>query len=341
MTTVMRTILKLLLSAFLLLPALSLSAEKGMTIKNARYFSYASFTRIVFEVDAAAPYVVTRAADNSGLILTAYEAPLFVKTQLPVIKDGVVNGLETRDDAGRTAIFVRLEAAAGAAKDFALRAPDRIVLDIARGTAPAPVQPVDKPLAVVVLDPGHGGRDTGLITPKGPEKMFTLDMALAVKKILQKNPLLKVVLTRDKDQALSPDDRAAASNAAGALLFVSIHGQAGATARVYIQDVLDDSPASAPRSASGDFIGFESGSELQELVWGRQQSSHARESGGFGRRLAGRLTGDGAEPLQAPLTGLKAVDAAAALVELGMAGDRIKSAEALAWGIEQYVKQIR
>jgi N-acetylmuramoyl-L-alanine amidase len=50
---------------------------------------------------------------------------------------------------------------------------------------------------------------------------------------------------------------------------------------------------------------------------------------------------EGAEPAQAPLAQLKAVDAAAVLIEAGSAMNRGKAAEAIAHGIEQYVREKR
>ena len=46
-----------------------------------------------------------------------------------------------------------------------------------------------------------------------------------------------------------------------------------------------------------------------------------------------------AEPVQAPLALLKAVDAAAVMIEIGMEMDRMQAAEAIAKGIEQYVRE--
>jgi N-acetylmuramoyl-L-alanine amidase len=341
-SSLMRTILRLLLLFLLMLPSAVLSAEKGMTVSGVRYFSYPAFTRIVFEIDSPAPYVLTKASDNRSYVFTAYNMPLIVKAQLPVIRDGVVSGLEVSKDSGRTALIVHLDTAAGAGKDFVLRAPDRIVLDISRGAAPPTPLPQAGKAIVVVLDPGHGGRDTGIVTAKGQEKSFTLAIAHAVKNILQKDPRVKVVLTRDKDQALSLDERAALANTAGASIFVSIHGAPDANTQVYLQDLSDDSAPARSRSISGDFLGFESGNEQQGMLWGRQQAAHAQESGGLGRRLARQLTdNDHAEPIQAPLAELKAVDAAAVLVEIGMLTDRSRAAGAIAGGIEQYARENR
>jgi N-acetylmuramoyl-L-alanine amidase len=339
----MRMLMIIILVSFLLVPASTFSAEKGLTVKGVRYFSYAAFTRIVFEIEAAAPYVLTRTTEGRMLLFSAYEGPFTLKAQLPVIHDGVVSGMESKEEAGRNVVFIRLDTAAGEVKDFVLRGPDRIVLDIARGVAPSvPAVAADKPV-VVVLDAGHGGRDTGIVTARGQEKSLTLELAHAVRKILQKNSHLKVVLTREKDQALSLDERAGIANAAGATFVVSIHAATGAAERVYILDPDDDlAGQEAVRTASRDFLSFEAGSEEQEKLWGRQQAAHAKESGGFGRRLARQLEGgEGAEPVQAPIAGLKAMDAAAAMVEIGMEQDRAKAAEAIAEGIEQYARENR
>jgi N-acetylmuramoyl-L-alanine amidase len=308
-----------------------------MTVKGVRYASYAAFTRIVFEVETASPYVLLRASDGRSVTLSPYDGPFLIKTPLPAVHDGVVTGLELREDAGRTSVIVRLGASAGEVKDFALLGPDRIVIDILKGAAPVQVPPTERTQTVIVLDPGHGGKDGGIVTAKGQEKTLTLDLAIEIRKMLQKNPRLKVVLTRDKDQALTCDERAAVSNAAGARLLVALHAAPGAAARVFIQELLDEPGMRAVRSVNGDFLGYEAGNEQRELLWDTQQASHAQESGTLGRKLARQLAGqDNAEPLQSPLVLLKAVDAAAVMIETGVEMERARTAEAIARGIEQY-----
>lgn len=338
----MRTLIKLILCCVLMLPVAAFPAENKLTVKGVRYSTYAAFTRIVFEIETIAPYVFTRTADKRGLMLTAYDGTLSVRSALPTIRDGVVSGVELREEAGKNYLVVRLDSAAGDAKDFVLRGPDRIVLDITRGRAPAgPLAPSDRQM-VIMLDPGHGGKDAGVVTAQGVEKAITLDIALAVRKALQKDPRLHVLLTREQDYSLSIDDRAAISNGAGASLLVSIHAGPGTDPRVFIQDLSEDADAHAAQPVSGDFLGYEAGSELQEMIWGTQQALHTRESGGLGRMLAHQLMRkDSAEPVQAPLVGLKAVDAAAAMVEIGMMQDRLQAEEAIAEGIERYARENR
>jgi N-acetylmuramoyl-L-alanine amidase len=335
----MRALFSLIILCLLSLPAGASAAEKGLTVNSVRYASYAAFTRIVFEVAAAAPYVLLRSADGRSITVSSYDGPFLLKTPLPTFHDSVVLGLESRAESGRNVVAIHLTGEAGDIKDFVLRGPDRIVIDIAKGAAPVPL-PMNNKQMVVVLDPGHGGKDTGIVVSQGQEKTLTLDLALAVRKILQKDPRLRVVLTRDRDRNLTLEERAAASNAAGALLFVSIHSSVNTGPRVFILDLLDEQGPQAARPVNGDFLGYEAGSEQQELLWGKQQAAHVRESGALGRMLARQFAGqDNAEPIQAPLALINAVDAAAVLVETDAAMDRTLAAEAIARGIEQYVKE--
>jgi len=75
----------------------------------------------------------------------------------------------------------------------------------------------------VVIDPGHGGEDTGAIGQKSViEKKIVLDIAKRVGKKLKKSGL-RVKLTRKKDSALTLDERMARAAEWGADIFVSVH----------------------------------------------------------------------------------------------------------------------
>jgi N-acetylmuramoyl-L-alanine amidase len=334
----------LLFIAVLLLAPLTdaVSSEKGLTVKNVRFFSYAAFTRIVFEIDAAAPYVMMKSDNGRSVTLSAYNGPLAVTAAMPAVRDGVVKAVELRQESSRMTIVVQLDAAAGEVKDFVLRGPDRIVLDVMKGAAAAaPATKVER-RKLIVLDPGHGGvKDAGMVTAQGQEKTVTLEIADAIRqRLLKKNAELAVTLTRERDQTLSLDDRAGAANAAGAVLFVSIHASTGAGTRVYIVDPDEGSLADAP-AANKTFLDFDTGNEQQERIWGSQQASHIKASGDLGRRLALQLGMPGGEPVQAPLAGLKAVDAAAVIVEVGIGQDRSWVADMVAEGIAAYVRENR
>jgi len=77
----------------------------------------------------------------------------------------------------------------------------------------------------IVIDPGHGGHDTGTIGPTGlMEKDLCLDVALRVGKIIQQHlPSAEVVFTRDDDTFIPLERRTEIANQAKADLFISIH----------------------------------------------------------------------------------------------------------------------
>jgi len=85
----------------------------------------------------------------------------------------------------------------------------------------------------IVIDPGHGGRDTGTIGPSGLlEKELVLDVSLRLKKLLEKRLGLDVVLTRSDDRFIPLEERTAIANQKGADLFISIHANASRNRRV-------------------------------------------------------------------------------------------------------------
>ncbi|PID79100.1 hypothetical protein CSA17_04285 [bacterium DOLJORAL78_65_58] len=76
----------------------------------------------------------------------------------------------------------------------------------------------------VVLDPGHGGHDAGAVGGNGIlEKNVNLAVARELKRYLERESDLKVVLTRDRDEFLDLAARAELANQAGGDLFVSLH----------------------------------------------------------------------------------------------------------------------
>ncbi|MGQ9663046.1 MAG: N-acetylmuramoyl-L-alanine amidase family protein [Kiritimatiellia bacterium] len=78
-------------------------------------------------------------------------------------------------------------------------------------------------VTLVVLDPGHGGRDPGTVGPGYvPEKKIVLDIAKRTQRRLEGSGIT-VRLTRDHDTDLSLVQRSALARRWGADLFVSIH----------------------------------------------------------------------------------------------------------------------
>jgi len=86
----------------------------------------------------------------------------------------------------------------------------------------------------IVIDPGHGGHDTGTIGPTGlMEKDLCLDVALRLGKLIGRSlPSAEIVYTRQDDRYVGLEQRTAIANDARADLFISIHANSSDDARV-------------------------------------------------------------------------------------------------------------
>ena len=77
---------------------------------------------------------------------------------------------------------------------------------------------------VVVIDPGHGGRDPGAVSPTVKEKDIVLPVSkLLGEYILKNHPEVKVLYTRSTDKFVDLADRPVFANKSKADLFISIH----------------------------------------------------------------------------------------------------------------------
>jgi len=120
---------------------------------------------------------------------------------------------------------------------FSLIEPDRVVIDIFKSgeevaiSETLPVKPEEMPAPgaemtgkrVVIIDPGHGGKDPGAIGPTGlKEKDVTLGIALCLEKLL-KEAGIPTHLTRIKDEFVYLENRTNFANQKNGFVFVSLH----------------------------------------------------------------------------------------------------------------------
>lgn len=94
----------------------------------------------------------------------------------------------------------------------------------------------DLTLKTVVIDPGHGGKDPGTISPdkKTSEKSLTLKISkMLAERIREGYPDVKVKLTRENDSFVDLVERARIASRADANLFISVHINALPTSRTY------------------------------------------------------------------------------------------------------------
>jgi N-acetylmuramoyl-L-alanine amidase len=112
---------------------------------------------------------------------------------------------------------------------------------------------------LVVIDPGHGGRDPGASGASGTikEAQLTLLVARELRARLARRGRVRVALTRDGDETLALSQRAEIARRLGADLFISLHADSGSTpaargATVYsVSDVASDADAARLATAQG------------------------------------------------------------------------------------------
>ncbi|MGH9730853.1 MAG: N-acetylmuramoyl-L-alanine amidase [Candidatus Acidiferrales bacterium] len=124
----------------------------------------------------------------------------------------------------------------------------------------------------IVIDPGHGGHDTGTIGPHGLlEKNVCLDVALRLGKLIHKKlPAAQVIYTRKTDVFVPLEERTAIANQAGADLFISIHAnsshdeQARGIETYYLN--FTSSPEALETASRENAVSNASIHELQDLI---------------------------------------------------------------------------
>ncbi len=129
---------------------------------------------------------------------------------------------------------------------FSMPDPFRIIVDVRGSMAPASRSTMRRPLPRpskptlsdlpaqlgldvkrIVIDPGHGGKDRGATGTKGSyEKDIVLSIARNLKKQIEKETDIEVILTRSDDRFLTLEERTAIANTQKADLFISLHTNA-------------------------------------------------------------------------------------------------------------------
>lgn len=201
--------------------------------------------------------------------------------------DGVVTRVRAEATSTGSRVMLDLDGRAWR-RVFYMHEPYRIVVDVARHP-PGVKGRNARELARVVLDPGHGGKDTGAVGPSGlKEKDITLDVAHRVAPILAAQGL-QVVLTRDDDRFVSLEERTARANAFGADLFVSIHCNAAESharrgVETYVLDTTRDEIA-ARVAARENATTQAASAELASILGGMRIADEAARSTRFAQLL--------------------------------------------------------
>ena len=310
----------------------------------------AGTTRITIDVAPPTPHTVTQEPTR---ILVRFDADALDLGDIRIAPGDTVTAVHQGDAGTVLAIDLGPRFGSFRASDQPPPTPGsaRIFVDLlAQTDAPAPGVPLpgtpvpipapDAPplldlptpggLRAIVIDAGHGGDDTGAKGAQGTlEKNVTLGVARRLKGALEARLGVRVLLTREGDQAVASDQRAALANNNKADLFISLHANASlrpavAGAQVFYLNLEGyGDVAQRAAQATADALPVLGGGsrEIEITPWEMAQARHLDQSAAFARSieaaLRARVPMSARALQQAPFRVLVGANMPAVLVELG------------------------
>ncbi|WP_187107826.1 N-acetylmuramoyl-L-alanine amidase family protein [Sphingomonas xanthus] len=172
-----------------------------------------------------------------------------------------------------------------------------LIADVRVREAKVPGRPI------VLIDPGHGGRDPGApgISGTSQEKGLTLLLARELADMLEQRGRVRVALTREDDRYLTLEQRAELARRLQASLFLSLHMDSAPNplARgmtIYsLSDVASSAEAArfaAAENSSDGALSSESDSSVRSLLADVALRDQMESSAGLARRLLNRADGN-------------------------------------------------
>ena len=345
---------------------------ESIQIKNIRYISYPRFTRLILNVSGTRTteeIEVECVEDAKALTVKLPSCRFAQSTDVIKVEDRIVDLVEPIQMGVEARLVVKTLGEEIKYRIQRFDDPPRVVIDIEPASPtivakifhgevlppqtnglPSPHEPAVQqkraPFMTILIDPGHGGKDQGAAGPGGLlEKEVTLEVALRLKRIIEKTPGVKVALTRTGDYFVSLKERTAIANHARegmpADLFISIHTNAHESPRVggfeayYVSDAMDPD-AEATATLKNVVLEFEreaddrAASSLTPILWDLQYAEFISQSSEFAfiaqEELGKRLNTRNRGVRQGKFIVLSSVAMPAILVEVGYISNRIEEA---------------
>jgi N-acetylmuramoyl-L-alanine amidase len=326
---------------------LVISGDLRVPRVTARAEALAASVRITFDIAPATPHTVVQEA---GRVLLRFEADALDATFPASPTPDLVQNIRPAETGVAIAIDTGPRFSSFRAADApGERGAGRVIVDVIAATTDAPASsppagppapaPADPPsildltpgaLRTIVIDAGHGGDEHGARGPQGTmEKDVTLGVARRLKAAIEARLGARVILTRDGDQTVGLDERAAVANNNKADLFVSLHANASVRSSAAGAEVfylsLSDYGDQAQRVAYGESEAlpvYGGGMrDIEVILWEMAQARHIQESAVLAQlvesTLRERVPMSPRAIQQAPFRVLVGANMPAVLVEMG------------------------
>jgi N-acetylmuramoyl-L-alanine amidase len=343
---------------------LIVAGDLRMPQVTARFDPLGALVRLTLDVTPATPHTI---AQESNRLVIRFEADALDATLPPSPVADLIQAIRAGDTPSALAVELGARFTSFRTADLpGDRGGGRIVIDVvAQTTEPAPQPATPQPqsptpratptpelpplgdltpvsgIRTIVVDAGHGGADDGVRGANGTlEKNVTLSVARRLKGALESRLGVRVILTRDGDQSVGLDERAALANNNKADVFVSLHANASvrpvvAGAEVLLLSLVDYGEE-AQRVAQGTnevlpVIGGGS-RDIEVTLWEMAQARHIERSAALARAVESSLRASvpmSPRPIdQAPFRVLVGANMPAILVEMAFLSNPQQEREA-------------
>ena len=195
----------------------------------------ANATRLTIRSGVGVNLRVQQIREENRVILAFNRAPMNPAEESLDYRDALIRSIKFDDTDGRSKIViettpqvvnVRLVPTDENRTFFVEFIPESAPAETVRAVSPPPEEDSRTSggnIRVIVIDPGHGGLDSGTDAHGTLEKDLTLTLARLLRQRLQTQLLTTVVLTRDADRELGGETRSAIANNNKADLLISLH----------------------------------------------------------------------------------------------------------------------
>lgn len=244
-------------TVLLLLLCFGVSAVHAANVKNVRIWLAPDHARLVFDLSGPADHKIFTLKKPDRIVLDVDSSSMSADISKLALSKSPIDKIRKGKNGKQLRIVLDMKRAVRP-KSFALKPNQkyghRLVVDLYDETKPQVVKKaVYKPKStgkvrdiIVSIDAGHGGDDPGAIGPgRVREKDVVLAIAKDLKKLFDKTPGYKAVLTRSSDYYISLRGRTKQAREQNADLFVSIHADAFKDARARGASVWVLSPRGA------------------------------------------------------------------------------------------------
>ena len=319
------------IAATLFSSAEATQADRPYSLRLLRFRTYADHTRVVLEGTRRHEFVLREDGASGRVVLEVRQGIASPSMRLSNVSDGLVATIETRQLGHDAQITIHGAGRRLWTKIFTLDQPDRIVVDLfpreakerfspradtvmtmtpgrtvqprlaTRSGEPIEASPPEQIVNTIVIDPGHGGRDSGAIGQSGAkEKDIVLDIGLRLQRLIEETLGMKVVMTRTEDIFVPLESRTMIANRHRADFFISLHVNAAPRSRAvgFEAYFLSREPSDLGARASAvrentalnlEGVGQEAQRGLKSVLWDLTQTLYVKESSELAELLLNEL----------------------------------------------------